>query len=126
MRSMRRALKRTYTSMRLANPSHLLSRIDKLSLNMLGSTDDPNLSSKAGEARDLIYFVLKMLRLHHTKLDGGHHLLRAGEALCQFVALMNSAGRRLTLQEQRSRFDLLKQHVVAFLGRRWHRSSKDA
>ena len=115
MKSMRRALKRTYTSMRLANPSHQLSRIDKLSLKMLGSSTDPNLHSKAGEARDIIYFVLKMLRLHHTKLDGGHHLLRAGEASYQFVTLMNSAGRRLTLQEQRSMFDLMKQHVVAFV-----------
>ena len=93
----------------------MLSRIDKLTLGMLGDSSDPNLSAKGGEIRDILPFVVKELRSHVSKLgEGGEHMLKAGEHLLEWYAIVETCMRRMSVAAQRDLLDHYLNHVASY------------
>ena len=69
--AIRQLLKEYYTAHHRMNPLKPQSRIGRLTVNMLGPAEDPNLHAKGGETRGVTGFVLQQLMLHAAKLDEG-------------------------------------------------------
>ena len=64
------------------NPDEQISRLDDLTVKMLGPRDEPELKAKGAETKCLIPFCVHLLRQHTGALGSkGRMLIRCGEAL---------------------------------------------
>eukprot|EP00959_Pyramimonas_sp_CCMP1952_P027299 573817-Pyramimonas_sp.AAC.1 len=65
---MKARLRTWYSKQHRLYPHELQSKVDDLSLTMLGSESEPYLHAKGGETRGMIGFALTELMLHMDKL----------------------------------------------------------
>ena len=75
-----------------------LSRIGKLTLNMLGSRKHPRLKAKAAETRHLMPFLPQMLRQFGALLGPrAHHLTKCLDGLLKFYDVCAKEPRQLSV-----------------------------
>lgn len=80
------------------------SKVDQLSLLMLGPRKKPELHVQASEARHFVPFLVGLLRQYQEHLAAGAFLLQAGEALQGYYALLEQHER---LMPDASRIELM-------------------
>ena len=87
-----------------------LSRVDKLSLAMLGTAKSPNLHVKGEETRGLLLFTVEQVKAHMPIIDRGPQLLKAGECMLKFFDVIGRASRVMTHEEQKQILDCVLDH----------------
>ena len=91
---MRHALMAWYGDYRQEHPSKVLTRLNDLTMKMLGTEDSPKCKTKGAETWGLLLFLIHSLNLHADLLgDDGSRLQRAGSALARLVEIWDTAGR---------------------------------
>ncbi len=74
-----------------------VSELGTLTLGMLGKKNEKKMRAKAGQTKDLMRYVMKMLEKHQDKLRDfhGEELFIAGKALWDILQIMATNGRVL-------------------------------
>jgi hypothetical protein len=99
--------------------------IDHLTLGMLGSHADPNLKSKASEARCVLGFAHDiLLQFIHGFGASGPFLLKAVNALMLHYELLATNDRVLNHESRIGLFDSCKECVMAFKAAGGHLTPK--
>jgi len=114
LKKLRMRLRREYTRQRLFRPQHTLSRIDKLTLKMLGPEESPELQAKGGESRDAFKSCCKMVEEYAPHLDEGLHLLRANRCLSHWLHISETSHRDMSVAERQRSLEAYLGHLDAY------------
>ena len=114
LKKLRMRLRREYTRQRLSRPQHALSRIDKLTLKMLGPEEDPDLQAKGGESRDAFKACCKMVEEYAPRLHEGLHLLRANRCLSDWLHISETSHRDMSVAERQRLLEAYLGHLDAY------------
>jgi hypothetical protein len=88
-----------YSVQERENPDQQLTRLDDLTVKMLGPRDEPEMKSKGAETKCLIPFCVYLLRQHTEALGSkGRILVKCGEALIGFMDVLKSSPRRMDVE----------------------------
>ena len=115
LKQLRMRLRREYTRQRMSRPHHKLSRIDKLSLKMLGPEEDPELHAKGGESRDVFKACCNIVQGNAHLLDRGHQLVRANQCLLEWLNISETGHRDMSVADRQRLLDAYLAHVDAYL-----------
>ena len=95
IKELRRRIRTYYSTMARDNPHYDISRIDKLTLSMLGDLIMPCLKAKGGESSDLTCFATQLAG-EFKHLDATLvHLTNAGAALIRVKTSMHTSQRKV-------------------------------
>ena len=100
--------------MRVKNKAHKISRIRHLQLTHLGTKKKPELSSKAGEALDVVPFAVSLA--HQFSGYGGKYqlLASAGRELVLIQAVLKNNPRRLNADSCQRLMASCVKHLFAY------------
>lgn len=91
---LRNTLTTWYGDDRRANPSRVLTRLNDLTVKMVGTSAEPKCKTKGAETFGMLLFLVDMLGRYATSLDAASRRLhRAGCALVRLVEIWDSCGR---------------------------------
>jgi hypothetical protein len=93
------------------NPLHKWSKIDKLTLGMLGTLDSPSLHAKGGETSDFTRFCVELSHMFSMVDPRFLHLALAGDALIGIKHIMATNRRKMHVISHSS----IMTHCVRFL-----------
>ena len=96
----RTRLKTYYKNGHDANPDYKWSRIDRLTLKMLGKENNPTLKAKGGETNDITLFVLGNVRSCATLDPLLPHLVQAGQELQNIKGILRQFKRKIPVPER--------------------------
>jgi len=91
---LRNALMNWYGEERRANPSRVLTRLNDLTIKMVGTRAEPKCKTKGAETFAMLLFLVQLLGKYANRLSAaGRRLHRAGSALVRLVEIWDSCGR---------------------------------
>jgi len=113
---MRKRIRDYHTKMTRANPQYKLSRIDKLTVGMLGDLEKhkPCLKAKGGETSDLTCFCVDLAKEFRHTSENMKMLHRSGEALLALKTTFETNHRRIDSQTFTKSFDDVKRMIIYY------------
>jgi hypothetical protein len=111
---MRVALASYYATERRLDPDRKLSKIDRITVSMLGDIHKPCLHSKGGEAKDLVKFVTQLCKLNAQTNDFYKIGAIAGDALLEFNSIVRMNSAVLPNADQQALVKASVRHVTTY------------
>ena len=110
-------LKKCYKLQHKLFPHKPLSKVDTLTLSMLGDFAAPVLHAKGAETRHMLGFVLQELVLHvHELGDSAKWLIDSGMALSRWYQIVDEEARVMSVGVQQDLMDQCLKHGWLSLG----------
>ena len=107
-------LKEHYKIQHRLNPERKQSKIDKLTLNMLGAKLRPCLAAKGGETVDALPFAVDIARKHAATSHKMELLAMSGLALLEVKRIQADYSKQVPYSEQRKYIHAAIKHVVTY------------